>query len=193
MIVSLWSVRNLAAPVASLHRWVLHPVHMLTHALEQLRGGDLKVRIPDDAMLDEFRKMTTAFNDMVEEIDDLKIANYEKQLARQKLEALYLKQQITPHFMINCLNTIYQLTENNHADLARQMLQNLSVHLRYTLSSGPDRLAFRRAKPCKKLRGAFLHPLSRRAAPAPFLRRIAAKCNGCAAYTPELCGKHDQI
>lgn len=121
---------------ASLHRWVLHPVHMLTHALEQLRGGDLKVRIPDDAMLDEFRKMTTAFNDMVEEIDDLKIANYEKQLARQKLEALYLKQQITPHFMINCLNTIYQLTENNHADLARQMLQNLSVHLRYTLSSG---------------------------------------------------------
>ena len=34
------------------------------------------------------------------------------------------------------LNTIYQLTENNHADLARQMLQNLSVHLRYTLSSG---------------------------------------------------------
>ena len=73
---------------------------------------------------------------MVEEIDDLKIENYEKQLSRQKLEALYLKQQITPHFMINCLNTIYQLTENNHADLARQMLQNLSVHLRYTLSSG---------------------------------------------------------
>lgn len=120
---------------ASLYRWVLHPVHMLTHALEQLRGGDLKVRIPDDAMLDEFREMTTAFNDMVEEIDDLKIENYEKQLSRQKLEALYLKQQITPHFMINCLNTIYQLTENNHADLARQMLQNLSVHLRYTLSS----------------------------------------------------------
>ena len=87
-------------------------------------------------MLDEFREMTTAFNDMVEEIDDLKIENYEKQLSRQKLEALYLKQQITPHFMINCLNTIYQLTENNHADLARQMLQNLSVHLRYTLSSG---------------------------------------------------------
>lgn len=121
---------------ASLYRWVLHPVHMLTHALEQLRGGDLKVRIPDDAMLDEFREMMTAFNDMVEEIDDLKIENYEKQLSRQKLEALYLKQQITPHFMINCLNTIYQLTENNHADLARQMLQNLSVHLRYTLSSG---------------------------------------------------------
>ena len=170
---------------ASLYRWVLHPVHMLTHALEQLRGGDLKVRIPDDAMLDEFREMTTAFNDMVEEIDDLKIENYEKQLSRQKLEALYLKQQITPHFMINCLNTIYQLTENNHADLARQMLQNAFLR--------SDRFAFRRAEACKKLRGAFLHPLSRLAAPAPFLRGIAAQCNGCAADASELCGKHGQI
>lgn len=121
---------------ASLYRWVLHPVRMLTYALEQLRGGDLEVRIPDTAMLEEFQKMTNAFNDMVEEIEDLKIENYEKKLSRQKLEALYLKQQITPHFMINCLNTIYQLTENDHADLARQMIQNLSVHLRYTLSSG---------------------------------------------------------
>ena len=38
--------------------------------------------------------------------------------------------------MINCLNTIYQLTENDHSDLARQMIQDLSNHLRYTLSSG---------------------------------------------------------
>ncbi len=120
----------------SLYRWVLHPVHMLTGALEQLRGGNLDVRIPNENLLEEFEEMTDSFNGMVEEIEDLKIENYEKQLSRQKLEALYLKQQITPHFMINCLNTIYQLTENNHADLARQMIQNLSVHLRYTLSSG---------------------------------------------------------
>lgn len=38
--------------------------------------------------------------------------------------------------MINFLNTIYQLTENDHSDLARQMIQDLSNHLRYTLSSG---------------------------------------------------------
>lgn len=171
---------------ASLYRWVLHPVHMLTHALEQLRGGDLKVRIPDDAMLDEFREMTTAFNDMVEEIDDLKIENYEKQLSRQKLEALYLKQQITPHFMINCLNTIYQLTENNHADLARQMLQNLSVHLRYTLSSGQTVSLLEELKLVKNY-------VELSAAPAPFLRGIAAQCNGCAADASELCGKHGQI
>ena len=120
----------------SLHHWVLHPVRTLTGALEQLRNGDLEVRIPGKNQLTEFQAMTDSFNSMVEEIDSLKIENYEKKLSRQKLEALYLKQQITPHFMINCLNTIYQLTENDHSDLARQMIQDLSNHLRYTLSSG---------------------------------------------------------
>ena len=121
---------------ASLHHWVLHPVRTLTGALEQLRSGDLDVRIPGKNQLTEFQAMTDSFNSMVEEIDSLKIENYEKKLSKQKIEALYLKQQITPHFMINCLNTIYQLTENDHSDLARQMIQDLSNHLRYTLSSG---------------------------------------------------------
>ena len=95
--------------------------------------------------------------------------------------------------MINCLNTIYQLTENNHADLARQMLQNLSVHLRYTLSSGQTVSLLEELNLVKNYVELSSNPLSRRAAPAPFLRRIAAQCNGCAAYAPELCGKHDQI
>lgn len=65
--------------------------------------------------------------------------------------------------MINCLNTIYQLTENNHADLARADASEPECTSALYAFLRPDRLAFRRAKPCKKLRGAFLHPLSRRA------------------------------
>ena len=73
---------------------------------------------------------------MVTQIKDLKIDVYERKLQRQKLEAQFLKQQITPHFLINCLNTAYQLTETDHPELARKMLRDLSQHLRYTLSSG---------------------------------------------------------
>ena len=82
--------------------------------------------------------------------------------------------------MINCLNTIYQLTENNHADLARQMLQNLSVHLRYTLSSGQTVSLLEELNLVKNYVELSSIRYPRRAAPAPFLRRIAAKCNGCA-------------
>lgn len=135
-IVSLFLLVIWLSLFTSLHRWVLHPVSRLTHALEQLRSGNFNVQIAETRQLNEFQTMTDTFNDMVSEIKDLKIDVYEKQLARQKLEALYLKQQITPHFMINCLNTVYQLTEIDQSELAQKMIRDLSAHLRYTLSSG---------------------------------------------------------
>lgn len=118
-----------------LQRWVQRPVRALTKASIQLKNGDLETKIPESNQLEEFQHMTDAFNEMVTEIKNLKIDVYEQQLEQQKLEMEYLKQQITPHFMINCLNSAYQLTEANHPELARQMLRALSDHLRYTLSS----------------------------------------------------------
>ena len=122
--------------VVVMKRWILTPVRALTDAIERLRSGDLKTYVPVSNQLDEFQNMTSAFNDMVSEIEDLKIHVYERKLQKQRLEAQYLKQQITPHFMINCLNTTYQLTETGHFDLARKMLKDLSRHLRFILSSG---------------------------------------------------------
>lgn len=122
--------------VVVMKRWILTPVRALTDAIERLRSCDLKTYVPVSNQLDEFQNMTSAFNDMVSEIEDLKIHVYERKLQKQRLEAQYLKQQITPHFMINCLNTTYQLTETGHFDLARKMLKDLSRHLRFILSSG---------------------------------------------------------
>lgn len=96
----------------------------------------MDIHISTQKNAEEFQNMSSAFNEMVHEIRDLKIDVYERKLERQRLETQYLKQQITPHFMINCLNTVYQLTDSNHPDLAKQMLRELSNHLRYTLSSG---------------------------------------------------------
>lgn len=120
----------------TMRKWILSPVEALTGAIGQLRSGNLDVNAPTAHQLDEFQNMTTAFNEMVTEIKDLKIDVYERKLQKQRLEAQYLKQQITPHFMINCLNTTYQLTETGHQDLARKMLKDLSSHLRFILSSG---------------------------------------------------------
>ncbi len=119
-----------------LNRWILKPVADLITGISHLRTGDLDTHVTTGGQLDEFQNMTTAFNDMVTEIKDLKIDVYERKLQGQKLEAQFLKQQITPHFLINCLNTAYQLTETDHPELARKMLRDLSQHLRYTLSSG---------------------------------------------------------
>lgn len=119
-----------------LRSFVLKPVFALSLASQQLCHGNLNTYVPTGGQLTEFRQMSEAFNEMVSEIKNLKIDVYERRLYNQQLEVQYLKQQITPHFMINCLNTTYQLVEGSHTDLARKMLRSLSQHIRYTLSSG---------------------------------------------------------
>lgn len=115
---------------------IIRPVTNLTKALEDVSAGNLENHISTSGQLKEYRQMSKTFNEMVIEIKNLKINVYEEKLQYQELENQYLKQQITPHFMINCLNTAYQLSEPEHLELSRSMLMDLSRHLRYTLSSG---------------------------------------------------------
>lgn len=124
------------ALVLAVNRQLIHPVNILTDALEKVSAGSLENQIAVTGQLREYQQMSNSFNEMVTEIKNLKIDIYEEKLQHQELEIQYLKQQITPHFMINCLNTAYQLIEPEHLVLARSMLMDLSQHLRYTLSAG---------------------------------------------------------
>jgi two-component system sensor histidine kinase YesM len=119
-----------------LNHYILKPVFSLTAALEQVSEGHMDTSVSIHHQPEEFQTMSRTFNEMTQEIQNLKIDVYERKLQKQRLEMQYLKQQITPHFMINCLNAAYQLTESAHPDLALKMLRDLSSHLRYTLSSG---------------------------------------------------------
>lgn len=116
-------------------RTVLRPVKNLTKGIRRLQSGDIDFRIKEDSVSSEFAEMNKAFNEMVAQIKTLRIEVYEEKLERQQIKMDYLKLQITPHFLINCLNMIYQLSENDRFDLSRQMALDLSRHLRYTLSS----------------------------------------------------------
>lgn len=122
--------------VVVVERSILEPVTTITDALSEVAAGNLEQRIPVHSQSQEFQSIAKTYNIMVSEIKDLKIHVYEQQIVHAKLETQYLKQQITPHFMINCLNTACQLTECGELELARKLLRELSVHLRYVLSSG---------------------------------------------------------
>ena len=131
MIFLIWLILY-----SMIRRNVLQPITTINNALQEVGAGNLEQRIAVHSQSPEFSSIARNFNLMVTEIKDLKIDAYEQQLAREKLETQYLKQQITPHFMINCLNTACQLTEFDETALARELLKELSIHLRYVLSSG---------------------------------------------------------
>lgn len=120
----------------AIQQWIVRPVTRLSGAILELRNGNLNTAVKLEPSCEEFREVGISFNEMVQEIKSLKIGVYEERLSKQQVQLQYLKAQIAPHFLINCLNTIYQLTDTNRYDLTRIMIQDLSHHLRYTLSSG---------------------------------------------------------
>ncbi len=119
-----------------INQWVIHPLSHINHAIYSLKSGNLDAKIEADDVCIEFEEVNDAFNEMTSEIKTLKIDVYEEKLSRQQIHNQYLKLQITPHFLINCLNMAYQLAEINRTDLMQVMLKDLSQYLRYTLSSG---------------------------------------------------------
>lgn len=83
----------------------------------------------------EILEISKSYNHMLDIISQLKINVYEEQLQRKNLQLQYLKSQIAPHFLINCLNMISYLADGTkeHAQLLQKMIVALSGHLRYTL------------------------------------------------------------
>lgn len=121
--------------VTAIHHWILNPLGDLTKAIYDLQDGNWNAVVDDRRSCKEFKAVNDAFNEMVANIRSLKIDIYEEQLNRQTIEMEYLKLQMTPHFLINCLNTICQLTDADNPGLANQMANELCHHIRYTLSS----------------------------------------------------------
>ena len=117
-----------------LRRYMHNPILQLKDSLIALRNGNFSARIPNENTCSEFADVNTAFNQMVERIEALKINVYEEQLLSQKTQMKALKNQIAPHFLINCLNAIYHMTATGDHESIRHMTVCLGEHLRYALA-----------------------------------------------------------
>lgn len=110
------------------------PIRQLEISLLALRNGDFSIRLPEGNGSIEFNDVNIAFNQMVQRIEKLKIDIYEEKINQQKTELLALKNQIAPHFLINCLNSIYHMAVSGNTDNIQHMTVYLGEHLRYALS-----------------------------------------------------------
>lgn len=122
--------------------WILKPVEIICNGLKSLRDGNLDTRLPEEEPCAEFRMVNQTFNDMAVNIKKLKIGVYEEKMLRQQSELQYMKLQVNPHFYINCLNIIHNLSIMKKNDLICEMTGYLGNHLRYTMEGNTlDRLS----------------------------------------------------
>ena len=115
----------------------------LNRACTQIASGDISTPISERSHFAEEGQIYDAFNDMMQQIKDLKIAVYEQELASQQSKMQFLRVQIKSHFFVNCLNVIHSLSMIGNNDLIQEFTLCLSDYFRYLGSGFSDTVRFR--------------------------------------------------
>ncbi|MBO6128177.1 MAG: histidine kinase [Pseudobutyrivibrio sp.] len=120
------------------NHFVNRTIAMLVSMSDSVIAGHLEERI--DASNEnciEIRKVAESYNSMLDNIQKLKLDIYEERIQKKNFQLYFLKSQIAPHFLINCLNMISYLADGTEENtkILKTMITTLSGHLRYTLTT----------------------------------------------------------
>lgn len=124
--------------ILALQHMILSPLIRLTNAMHQLEIGLLDTALDDSRGADEFRSINRTFNHMAHEIKSLKIAVYEEQLEKQRIQTQNLSYQLRPHFMVNTLNMAYNLILSKEYSTAARLMRFSASYMRYLLRLDND-------------------------------------------------------
>jgi len=102
----------------------------LIKGMKKIKEGNLEYRL-QDGKSKEFALIAETFNDMAEQIENLKINVYEEHIKSQRAEIKHLQLQIHPHFLLNSLNIVYNLAEIRNIKLVQEMIIHLMNYFRF--------------------------------------------------------------
>ena len=109
---------------------IFAPMTALVSTMDRIGRGELSVRSSVDYRNAEFTQVNETFNRMIDQITQLKIDGYEKELEARRNEMTALKLQIRPHFVLNCLKSVYAMVQTGSREDAQQLILLLSRYLR---------------------------------------------------------------
>lgn len=138
----IWLSMLVAVTAAFLLTWfllhdVVHPVHQLGQAMDQLGAGKMTTRIAERRR-DEFGQLFKQFNSTAEQLQNQIQVAYVERLARRQAELEFLQAQINPHFLYNTLDCIYRLILSGDNEEGGRAILNLSRLFRLSLGRGPS-------------------------------------------------------
>ena len=97
--------------ISSMNYFFDTPSRILNPVIASLQSGKFESKIATPCSFQEILIITDVFNNMINEIQNLRISIYEEQLAKKRADLQYLKAQLAPQFLINCLNIIFVLSQ----------------------------------------------------------------------------------
>ena len=118
-----------------LRQILLKPLMKINEAHRQMQDGYGDFRLPDKANSIEYEEVFHSFNSMADNIKELKIESYEKEIAKQEMELKNLQLQIRPHFLLNTFNLLFALAQRREVEAVKQIILYLSGYFRYIFRS----------------------------------------------------------
>ncbi|MDD4849154.1 MAG: histidine kinase [Gemmiger sp.] len=118
-----------------LNQMNLEPMTRLIRTITRIREGQADARMAEDYHVEEYHTLSHSFNEMVGQIQQLRIESYEQKLAEQNTRLLMLQSQIKPHFYLNLLKNIQALAQEHQDEKIQALVMELSVYLRYLLQT----------------------------------------------------------
>ena len=120
--------------IAVLSRLVAAPMEQMLKATREVQDGNLEYQMPEKWGSREFDTLTGSFNSMVRQIRNLKINAYDMEIQKQHDELTMLRAQIQPHFYLNAITTVSNMTyQDRNADI-RSYVSALAKFMRYMLN-----------------------------------------------------------
>ena len=116
-----------------IRKLVLIPLHRLGVAMHEIEMDNLDYRIESKEKTKDFQHMNHMFNRMTEQINQLTIETYEKDIEKLQIEATNMRLQVNPHMLLNSLNMIYSLSQSQNYKCIQEFTLCLTDYFRYVL------------------------------------------------------------
>ena len=118
-----------------LRRKVAGPMNALLQANHALAHGDTEFRLdPAQAGSTEFQTLYDSFNEMAEQIVQLRIQAYDLKFQEEENKLTMLRAQIRPHSFLNAITTISNMTYMNKPEDIRGYINSFAKFIRYMLN-----------------------------------------------------------
>lgn len=114
-------------------KFVLGPLNKLRRAMEQFSQGNFDTHLPVKHKNTEINMLYRTFNEMIEQIANLKIQVYESKLIQERIQTNYMRVQIQPHFYTNILTLIYGLAHVQNYEAIKKLTMTTGGYFRYLL------------------------------------------------------------
>lgn len=136
-VLSIVFVLLLPLTLLTIRKMVVKPLKDLRRAMRTIENGDISLRLKTEHLSYEFERVNKTFNNMMDQIEHLKIDVYEKKVREKRVQLRNLRLQMNPHFLLNTLNLLYSYEKEEYPHIQRMILY-LVKYFRYMYKANED-------------------------------------------------------